>query len=87
MRGKKNFELTPKSLLVIFTAVCALLLAISAAAGGKQTPLSNITSSVIMPMRRELMESVIGSLINSVHLIISGIYRQRMKSFPGRSVS
>ena len=51
MRGKKNFELTPKSLLVIFTAVCALLLAISAAAGGKQTPLSNITSSVIMPMQ------------------------------------
>lgn len=51
MRGKKKFELTPKSLLVIFTTVCALLLAISAAAGGKQTPLSNITSSVIMPMQ------------------------------------
>lgn len=52
MRGKNKFELTPKSLLVIFTAVCALLLAVSAAAGGKQTPLSNITSSVIMPLQK-----------------------------------
>ena len=32
MRGKKNFELTPKSLLIIFTALCAILLGISAAA-------------------------------------------------------
>ena len=52
MRGKNKFELTPKSLLVIFTAICALLLAVSAAAGGKQTPLSNITSSVIMPLQK-----------------------------------
>lgn len=52
MRGKNKFELTPKSLLVIFTAVCALLLAVSSAAGGKQTPLSNITSSVIMPLQK-----------------------------------
>ena len=52
MRGKNKFELTPKSLLVIFTAVCALLLAVSAAAGGKQTPLANITSSVIMPLQK-----------------------------------
>ena len=52
MRGKKKFELTPKTLLVIFTVICALLLAASAAAGNKQTPLSNITSSVIMPMQK-----------------------------------
>lgn len=52
MRGKKKFELTPKSLLVIFTVICALLLAASAAAGERQTPLANITSSVIMPMQK-----------------------------------
>ncbi|MCI5597550.1 MAG: rod shape-determining protein MreC [Lachnospiraceae bacterium] len=52
MRGKKNFELTPKSLLIIFTALCAILLGISAAAGDKQTPLSNISSSIIMPMQK-----------------------------------
>jgi rod shape-determining protein MreC len=52
MRGRKKFELTPKSLLVIFTVICALLLAASAAAGTRKTPLENITSSILMPMQK-----------------------------------
>ena len=52
MRGKKKFELTPKSLLLIFTGICAVLLAVSAAAGERTSPLSNVTSAVIMPMQK-----------------------------------
>lgn len=54
MREKKKFELTPKSLLIIFTVICALLIAASAALGQGRglAPLSNITASVIMPMQK-----------------------------------
>ncbi|MDO4554557.1 MAG: rod shape-determining protein MreC [Lachnospiraceae bacterium] len=51
MRGKNKFELTPKYLLLIFTVICAVLIALSAAAKG-MTPLANITSAVIMPMQK-----------------------------------
>jgi len=52
MRGRRKFELTPKYLLIIFTTVCALLIAGSAFFGTQSNPLSNITSAVIIPMQK-----------------------------------
>ncbi|MBE5955625.1 MAG: rod shape-determining protein MreC [Lachnospiraceae bacterium] len=52
MRGRRKFELTPRYLLVIFTAICALLLACSAFFGTQSNPLSNVTSAVIIPMQK-----------------------------------
>lgn len=54
MRGRKKFELTPKYMLLLFTGICALLLALSAFLGDKdrQNPLTNITTSIIMPMQK-----------------------------------
>ena len=54
MRGRRKFELTPKNMLIIFTTVCAILLAVSAVMEKKQmrNPLSNITAAVIMPMQK-----------------------------------
>lgn len=54
MRGRKKFELTPKYMLLLFTGICAVLLALSAFLGtkNKQNPLTNITTSVIMPMQK-----------------------------------
>ena len=52
MRGRRKFELTPRYLLIIFTAICALLLALSAFLGTQSNPLSNVTTSIIMPMQK-----------------------------------
>lgn len=53
MRGRKKFELTPKYILIIFTGICALLIAFSALLGtGRHNPLTNITAAVIMPMQK-----------------------------------
>lgn len=52
MRGRRKFELTPKYMLIIFTAVCALLIGLSAFLGTQSNPLSNVTSAVIMPMQK-----------------------------------
>lgn len=54
MRGRRKFELTPRYMLLLFTAICALLLALSALLGskGKQNPLTNVTTAVIMPMQK-----------------------------------
>lgn len=54
MRGRRKFELTPRYLLLIFTGVCALLLMLSAFFGAKdrKNPLTNITTSIIMPMQK-----------------------------------
>lgn len=54
MRGRRKFELTPRHLLLIFTGVCALLLLLSAFLGtkNKKNPLTNITTSIVMPMQK-----------------------------------
>ena len=52
MRGRRKFELTPKYLLIIFTAICALLIGCSAFFGTQSNPLSNVTSAVIIPMQK-----------------------------------
>ena len=52
MRGRRKFELTPRYLLIIFTAICALLIACSAVLGVQSNPLSNVTSAVIVPMQK-----------------------------------
>ncbi len=52
MRGRRKFELTPRYLLLIFTVICALLLAVSALFGIQSNPLSNMTTSIIMPMQK-----------------------------------
>lgn len=54
MRGRRKFELTPRYMLLIFTGVCALLLLLSAFLGtkNKKNPLTNITTSIIMPMQK-----------------------------------
>ncbi len=54
MRGRRKFELTPRYMLLIFTGVCALLLMLSAFFGAKdrKNPLTNITTSIIMPMQK-----------------------------------
>ena len=52
MRGRKKFELTPRYLLLIFTVICALLIACSAFFGTQSNPLSNVTSAVIVPMQK-----------------------------------
>lgn len=53
MRNRKKFELTPRYILLIFTCVCALLLALSALIGtDRKNPLTNITTAVIMPMQK-----------------------------------
>ena len=51
MRGRRKFELTPRYMLLIFTAICALLIAVSAFFGTQGGPLSNVTTSIIMPMQ------------------------------------
>ena len=53
MRKRKKFELTPRYILLIFTGICALLLAFSAFLGTeRKNPLTNITTSIIMPMQK-----------------------------------
>ena len=52
MRGRRKFELTPRYMLLIFTLICALLLACSAFLGTQSNPLSNVTSAVIVPMQK-----------------------------------
>ena len=52
MRGRRKFELTPRYMLLIFTAICALLIAVSAFFGTQGGPLSNVTTSIIMPMQK-----------------------------------
>ena len=52
MRGRKKFELTPRYMLLIFTALCALLIGSSAFLGTGSNPLSGITTAVIMPMQK-----------------------------------
>ncbi len=52
MRGRKKFELTPRYLLIIFTTICAILIAGTAFLGTEKNALSNITSSVIIPMQK-----------------------------------
>lgn len=52
MRGRRKFEITPRYMLLIFTVICALLLACSAFLGTQSNPLSNVTSAVIVPMQK-----------------------------------
>lgn len=52
MRGRRKFELTPRYMLLIFTVICALLIAVSAFFGTQGGPLSNVTTSIIMPMQK-----------------------------------
>lgn len=52
MRGRRKFELTPRYMLIIFTAVCALLIGFSAFLGTQSNPLSNITTAIVMPMQK-----------------------------------
>ena len=52
MRGRKKFELTPRYMLLIFTALCAMLIGLSAFLGTDSNPLSNITTAIIMPMQK-----------------------------------
>ena len=52
MRGRRKFELTPRYMLLIFTTICALLIAVSAFFGTQGGPLSNVTTSIIMPMQK-----------------------------------
>ena len=80
MRGRRKFELTPRYLLVIFTAICALLLACSAFFGTQSNPLSNVTSAVIIPMQKGI--NSIGNWFMEKSRAFENIkiYRRRMKN-------
>lgn len=51
MKNRRNFELSPKLLLIIFTVICGALLSLSVLFKGIATPFTNIAAVFIIPMQ------------------------------------
>lgn len=51
MNYRRNFELSPKLLLILLTIICGILLSISALFKNVTAPFSNIAAAVIIPMQ------------------------------------
>ncbi|MDD7114079.1 MAG: rod shape-determining protein MreC [Lachnospiraceae bacterium] len=51
MKYRRKFEFSPKMLLILLTAVCALLLSVSVICKDVTKPFTNIVAAVIIPMQ------------------------------------
>ena len=51
MKYRRNFEFSPKMLLVFLTLICGILLSVSVLCKNITTPFSNIVGMVIVPMQ------------------------------------
>ena len=51
MKNHRNFDLSPKLLLILLTVICGVLLSLSALFKGVSAPFTNIAAIVIVPMQ------------------------------------
>lgn len=51
MKHRRNFEFSPKLLLIVLTVICALLLSVSVLCKDVTRPFTNIVAAVVIPMQ------------------------------------